>query len=222
MKTALYSRVSTESKQDAMNQLLQLRQFAASQNWEVVHEFIDQESGGTGDRTKFQELFRAASRHEFSLALFWSLDRFGRQGTRETINQLYTLNSYGVAFRSYTEPFLDLMGPLRDAIIGLLAALAEMERKRIVDRVKAGQQRYQADYENGIIGKMKHSKSGRDLPPGRPKRIFDRQQVLQLRKQGLSLNKISEILKVGRGTVERALAAFPKIGEMPNERDAAN
>ena len=40
-RVATYSRVSTD-KQECENQLLQLRTFAASQGWEIVHEYIDQ------------------------------------------------------------------------------------------------------------------------------------------------------------------------------------
>jgi Resolvase, N terminal domain len=40
MRIAIYSRVST-LKQDTENQLRQLREFAAKQGWEVVHEYVD-------------------------------------------------------------------------------------------------------------------------------------------------------------------------------------
>jgi DNA invertase Pin-like site-specific DNA recombinase len=44
MRVAIYCRVSTE-KQDTENQAVQLREFAAKQGWEVVHEYVDYESG---------------------------------------------------------------------------------------------------------------------------------------------------------------------------------
>lgn len=39
--------------------------------------------------------------------LFWALDRFSREGIRKTIAYLEHLDACGVAFKSYTEPFLD-------------------------------------------------------------------------------------------------------------------
>jgi predicted site-specific integrase-resolvase len=41
-RVALYARVSTKDKrQDTDNHLAQLRQFAATQNWAIVQEYID-------------------------------------------------------------------------------------------------------------------------------------------------------------------------------------
>lgn len=45
----------------------------------------------------------AASRHEFDLVLFWSLDRSIREGVLETPQYLRTLTSYGVGWKSFTE-----------------------------------------------------------------------------------------------------------------------
>jgi DNA invertase Pin-like site-specific DNA recombinase len=46
MRIATYARVSTrDGRRDTENQLRQLRQFAATQGWTVVHEFEDQASG---------------------------------------------------------------------------------------------------------------------------------------------------------------------------------
>ena len=42
MKTAIYARVSTkDGRQDAENQLKQLRTFAATQGWELVDEYVE-------------------------------------------------------------------------------------------------------------------------------------------------------------------------------------
>ena len=73
--------------------------------------------------------------------VFWALDRFSREGARATINYLHELESYGVGFVSYTERYLDSTGIFRDALIGLLAALANQEGIRLSDRVKAGMAR---------------------------------------------------------------------------------
>ena len=116
MKTALYARVSTKDKgQDTENQLLQLRAFAASQKWTITIEYIDRASGKRGDREQFQKMFAAASRREFDVLLFWSLDRLSREGTVETLNHLQRLTSYGVNYRSFTEQYLDSTGIFKEA-----------------------------------------------------------------------------------------------------------
>src|ERR1035441_7662261 len=87
MRTALYARVSTkDGRQDTENQLRQLRDFAASQKWTIVHEYVDKASGKRSDREQFQKMFAGASRREFDILLFWSLDRLSREGTVETLN----------------------------------------------------------------------------------------------------------------------------------------
>src|SRR5215472_16111 len=81
MRAALYARVSTRDRgQDVANQLAQLRQFAATQNWTVVHEYVDRATGKYSDREQFQRLFQDASQRRFDIVLFWSLDRFSREG----------------------------------------------------------------------------------------------------------------------------------------------
>jgi DNA invertase Pin-like site-specific DNA recombinase len=63
------------------------------------------------------------------------LDRFScREGVLETLQHLKRLSSYGVAFKSFTEQYLDGAGIFKDAIIGILAALAHQERVRLSER----------------------------------------------------------------------------------------
>src|ERR1035437_5843580 len=89
MRIALYARVSTKDKgQDHENQLRELRALVtrkASDGWAVAGEFVDRVSGKTADRPAFRRMFDAASRKEFDLVLFWSLDRFSREGVLETL-----------------------------------------------------------------------------------------------------------------------------------------
>lgn len=81
IKVGIYSRVSTKDKgQDCENQLRQLRAFAETQGYTVIREYIDYASGKTSDREAFGEMFADASRREFDVLLFWSLDRLSREG----------------------------------------------------------------------------------------------------------------------------------------------
>ena len=115
-----------------------------------------------------------------------------RRPTTYTINYLHELESYGVGFVSYTERYLDSTGIFRDALIGLLAALANQERIRLSDRVKAGMARAR------IEGKH----------VGRP-RLDDRtrRQVRELRQQkpDLSIRAIARETEVPYATTRRLL-----------------
>lgn len=90
---------------------------------------------------------------------------------------------------------------------GTLGAAARFERSLILERRRAGQIRYRQDFESGRVGKSVHSRSGLDLPPHRPKRIFDRDEVVRLRDCDLPLREIAKRLDLGLGTVTRTLQA---------------
>jgi len=185
---AIYSRVSTRDKgQDVENQLRQLREFCAKQDWKIVHEYVDHASGKRSDREAFMEMFAAASRREFDVVLFWSLDRFSREGVFETLQHLQRLTSYGVNYRSFTEQYLDSCGMFRDAVISILATIAKQERVRLSERTIAGLERAKAQ---GRVG-------------GRPRVICDRERVLALHGEGVSLGKIATELGMSKSTVAR-------------------
>ena len=119
-RVALYARVSTKDKnQDHENQLLELREFVtrkASDGWVLAQEYTDKASAKTADRPAFRKMFDAASRKEFDLVLFWSLDRFSREGVLGTLQHLQKLTGNGVDWFSYREEYLRSMGPFRDAV----------------------------------------------------------------------------------------------------------
>jgi DNA invertase Pin-like site-specific DNA recombinase len=148
MRIAIYARVSTDDKgQDPENQLAQLRAWCANAGHEITHEYIDRESGrkGTYGRKQFALLFEDAHRRKFDTVLFWSLDRFTREGMIPTIMYLQRLAGYGVGFHSYTEPHLATDDELvRGILLAVLASLAKQEAKRISERTRAGLARARA------------------------------------------------------------------------------
>jgi DNA invertase Pin-like site-specific DNA recombinase len=145
LRIGIYARVSTDDKgQDPLNQLLQLRDFAIKQGWKIAKEYTDEVSAKNGDRKGFQAMWQDAAAHRFDCLLFWSLDRLTREGTLTTLQYLRRLKDHGIAFKSYTEQYIDSLGVFSDAIIGIIAAMAQQERIRISDRTKAGLARVRA------------------------------------------------------------------------------
>jgi DNA invertase Pin-like site-specific DNA recombinase len=190
MQVAIYTRVSSRDKQDPENQLRQLREFCAKQHWSIVREYEDRATGKRADRDQFQQMFAAASRRQFDAVLFWALDRFSREGVFETLQHLQRLTSYGVGFRSFTEQYLDSCGMFRDAVIGILAAIAKQERIRLSERTIAGLERARAQ---GRVG-------------GRPRILCDRNEVLKMHAEGQSRSGIGRAIGLSKTSVHRILA----------------
>ena len=110
----------------------------------------------------------------------------------DCLNNLQALERYGVRFIAATQGLdTDHNNPVSRFMLQVLGAAAEFERSLILERSQAGQLRYRRDFEAGKVGKTVRSRSGKDLPPHRPKKIFDRQEVVRLRQKGLSLRQIA-------------------------------
>jgi DNA invertase Pin-like site-specific DNA recombinase len=104
------------------------------------------------------------------------------------------MTHYGVHWRSSTEQYLDSTGIFRDAVIGILAAVAKQERIRISERVKAGLERAR---KQGRVG-------------GRPRTDEDHKlvaSVLRLRSAGKGIRGIAAELKMSPTTAQRLIAA---------------
>jgi DNA invertase Pin-like site-specific DNA recombinase len=95
-------------------------------------------------------MFNDAAQRRFDELLFWALDRFTREGALETLQHLTASSSYGVGYRSFTEPYLDSCGPFKDAVI--LRIIAKQERVRMSERIRAGLERASACGVGGAIG----------------------------------------------------------------------
>jgi DNA invertase Pin-like site-specific DNA recombinase len=189
MRVAIYARVSTkEHNQDVENQLRYLREFCAREGWVIFKEYTDQKSGKNGDREAYKRLLADASRRHFDMVLFWSLDRFSREGVLGTLKVLELLTSYGIGYRSYTEQYLDSCGIFKDAVISILATVAKQERVRLSERVVAGLERTKA---KGTI-------LGRKRVPVVPIVIRD------LRNQGYTWARIQAETGLSKGTAQRA------------------
>lgn len=193
MRCVIYSRVSTE-EQTTDNQLRQLREYADRQGWNIIEEIQDVASGGKSaeERQGLKKVFVMARQRKFDVLLFWSLDRFSREGSRKTLEYLTKLDDYRVKWHSYTEEYISSLGIFADAIISLMACLAKQERIRISERTKAGLARVKA--------------KGKVL--GRPTDVIaDTEQIRELRRSGHSLSEISQITGVSKTRVHRLLSA---------------
>ena len=204
MKAALYVRVSgSEQNPDLQDQ--EVRAYAKRHGFDVVGTYQDVASGAKTRRKGLDRLLTDARKRKFDCVLVWKLDRFGRSFVH-CVNCIEELDRYGVRFIAVTQGLdTDQANPAARFLLQVLAAAAEFERSIILERSKAGQARYRRDYEAGKVGRTVNSRSGKNLPPHRPRRVFDRTEVPRLRAKGMSLRKIARELGIGLGTVTRVM-----------------
>lgn len=147
MKVAIYVRVSTD-KQESENQLIDLREYCKSSEYQIFNEYIDIISGKEDKRPNWDQLFLDAHRKKFDIVLFWDLSRFSRSGTLYTLQKLRELENLGIGYISFREPYLNTVGQFKDVVISILSTVAKIEREQISERTKAGLKRAKL---NGVI-----------------------------------------------------------------------
>src|SRR5437773_3933748 len=141
MRAAIYARVSTFD-QEPENQLAEVRRYVTARGWTAV-EYVDRGVSGAKDRRPaLDELLRDARRRRFDVLVCWRLDRLGRN-LKHLVTLLEELQVLGIAFVSLGEG-IDCTTPAGRLQLHVLAALAEFERSRIAERVRAGLARVRA------------------------------------------------------------------------------
>jgi DNA invertase Pin-like site-specific DNA recombinase len=135
---ALYARVSTRDKdQDPELQLDAMRDYTRARGWEAA-EYVDTAAAGDlAHRTAWARLLDDAAQRRIDRVLVWKLDRAFRS-TLHALATLRDLDHAGVGFASLTQPELDTTSATGRLVFTILAAVAEMERELIRDRVKEG------------------------------------------------------------------------------------
>ncbi len=190
MKTALYARVST-ADQSCELQLRELREYVARWEWKVAGEYVDTGwSGAKANRPELNRLMDDARLRRFDAVVCWKLDRFGRSLVH-CVSAIQELAGLEIRFLAISQG-LDTgqHNPTSQLLLHVLAAVAQFERELIRERVAAGMKTAKA--QGKVIG--------------RPRRVFDREEVLRLRAEGLSIAQIARRLGLGDGTVARTLA----------------
>ena len=187
-RAVLYMRVSTLD-QHPETQLHDLRQMAAQRGIEIVQEYTDRLSGAKARRPGLDQMMVDARRGRFDVVLVWASDRIARS-VKHYLEVLDELNRLNVEFISFREN-IDTAGPLGRAIVVIIAAIAELERSLIVERVRAGMRR--ARLEGTHIG--------------RQPLILDHEAIHRDRCQGQSLRQIAKGHRISTATVRRVLNA---------------
>ena len=160
----------------------------------MITEFIDYASGTTEDRTQYKLMMAAAKKRKIDVVLVWRYDRFARS-TQALVNALKEFQSLGIDFISYQEN-IDTTTPTSELIFHVMASLAQFESSLISQRVKAGMARAKAQGKH-----MARPPIAKELQV----------KIIELQREGVSMNKISKTLGIAYGTVYNYRSKMSKI-----------
>lgn len=185
-RVCLYTRVSTQ-QQTTENQLFELKSLCERNNWEIV-EIYDETISGTknnDDRKEFKRMMNDLKKRKFDKIVCYSLDRLGRK-TSELINFLTLLDDYNISLFCWKQNINteDQMGRMFFQFISIISEYENNIRK---ERQISGIERVKRE------GK---SYGGNDF-------ISEDQKnnVIQLRQQGLTYRKIKEEVDISLSSI---------------------
>jgi len=152
MRAAVYLRVSKDTQNEA-NQEPDCARLCVARGWDPVF-FRERESGAKA-RPEWRRVVEGARLGHFAAVVFWALDRIGRS-SEEVAHDVRELARFGVHVASVKDAWVDQPpGPFRDLMLQVVAWFAESERRKLIERTKAGQARARAEGKHcGRPGKV--------------------------------------------------------------------
>ena len=192
-KTFIYARVSTDQQSSGLDaQLLALRQYCAANNIVGYEIFSDEnQSGAKVSRPSLDRMMTAVRNNEVDRIITYSLSRLGRS-TTHLLKLMDEMNKHEVKFVSLSER-LETETPAGRMIFTVLAAVSQLERELIAERVRCG---LRAAVARGkILGR---------------KKLRDSDLIRKLIKNGLSYRAIATIAKCSHGSVHAEVLSLRK------------
>jgi len=191
MKVGILSRISTSSQSNESG-LEELRSICEKSDYEIVEEYVEVVSGSKGkdDRKELSRMLSDCKKRKFEKLIVWELSRLGRS-LPHLVNTLQEMKDSGVDLYSVREG-IDTSTSMGRTMFGLISVFSEFELEVRKDRVQRGIDHYRKTHKTW----------------GRRKTITEEQEtnVVQLRKSGLSIRKISSEVGISTGSVSRVLS----------------
>jgi DNA invertase Pin-like site-specific DNA recombinase len=123
------------------------------------------------------------------MVIVTKLDRLGRD-TADMVSLVKEFDKLGVAIK-FLDDGISTEGAMGKMVVTILAAVAQAERQRILERTNEGR----------IDAKLRGVKFGR-------KQSVDRKKLAQLEKEGFSAAEISKEMGIGRSMVYKLLSVL--------------
>jgi DNA invertase Pin-like site-specific DNA recombinase len=177
------------------SQMRVLRTYCESNSLTNFEFFTDEGISGTkASRPGLDRLMAAVEAGDVSSVVVYSFSRFARS-TTHLLNALQVFKRKGVHFVSLTEK-IDTNSAVGVAIFSILAAISQLERDLVADRVKIGLANARA--KGRLIGR---------------KKMRDSDLIRKLLKAGMSYRNISIVAKCSHGSVSAERAAVRREEE---------
>ncbi len=192
-KSVAYCRVSTSLQNSGLeSQVRQVRQFCDQMGIENVEIFTDEnQSGAKQNRPALDRMMAAVRNNEVQQVIVPAFSRLARS-TTHLLKALDEFKLHNVAFISLSER-LDTSTAAGKMAFTVLAAVSQLERELIVERVKVGLANARA--KGKLIGRKKQRNS---------------EMIRALRRKGLAYRAIAELCGCSHGSVHAEILAMKK------------
>lgn len=204
-----YCRVSTEKEsQDSSleRQRIELEDFAKEAGYQLVEVFEDRHSGYDIEREGLLDLLDFLKQQKGTVLFIQDETRIGRGNGRMAV--LHLLQKYDTTIYSMSTNSEMKLNEMDSMLLEILAIVEEYQRKIHNAKIKRGMKRA---VENGYRPELNITNRGN--PEGRDRIDVPIEQIVSLRKKGLTYEEITSTLKalgfnVSKATVHRRYVEF--------------
>ena len=204
MKSVIYCRVSTEKESQETSlqrQEEELLEFAALHNYEVEKVFIDQHSGYDIEREGLLDLLDYIKENEIKAVFVQDETRIGRGNGRMAV--LHLLQKTNTSIYTLQDKGVINLNEMDSMLLEILALVEEYQRKLHNAKIRRGMKKA---VSQGYRPEKNLKTKGN--PEGRERIDVPLEEVVRLRKAGLTYEEISMTLKglgfnISKATVHR-------------------
>lgn len=204
-----YCRVSTEKEsQDSSleRQKIELEDFAKDAGYQLVEVFEDRHSGYDIEREGLLDLLDFLKQQKGAVLFIQDETRIGRGNGRMAV--LHLLQKYDTTIYSMSTNSEMKLNEMDSMLLEILAIVEEYQRKIHNAKIKRGMKRA---VENGYRPELNITNRGN--PEGRDRIDVPIEQIVSLRKKGLTYEEITSTLKalgfnVSKATVHRRYVEY--------------
>lgn len=192
-KIVAYCRVSTALQGSGLEaQVRQVRVYCEQMGIKDVEIFTDEnQSGAKQNRPALDRMMKAVKNNEVEQVIVPAFSRLARS-TTHLLKALDEFKAHNVSFISLSER-LDTSTAAGKMAFTVLAAVSQLERELIIERVKVGLSNARA--KGKIIGRKKQRNS---------------EMIRALRRKGLAYRAIAELCGCSHGSVHAEILAMKK------------